>query len=62
MPLPTEKLTKKSSKKAVRAAVSACIRQESADREQDQAIAVCLEDARKHAGTRYIPRKVTIKK
>ena len=62
MPLPTSKLTKTSSKAATRAAISACIRQEiKAGYPQDQALAMCLNDARKHAGSRFIPRKVSVK-
>jgi len=62
MPLPTAKLTKDSSKDAVRAAISACIRMAIKEgRPQDQAIAMCLEDARCNAGSRYVPRQVGVK-
>ena len=62
MPMATSRLTKKSGKAEVRAAVSACIREEMhGGKPQDQATAMCLEDARSHAGSRYIPKRVKVK-
>lgn len=59
MPLPTEKLTKESSKEAVQAAISACIKMARHEgREGAQAVAMCYSSARKHAGSRsYLKEK-----
>ena len=62
MPMATSRLSKASGKAEVRAAVSACISSEvKAGRSHRQAIAMCLEDARSHAGSRYIPKRVKVK-
>jgi len=58
MPLPTEKLTKKSSDDEVRNAISLCIRFARREgREPDQAAAMCYESARKNAGSRPFLKK-----
>jgi len=62
MPLPTSALTKQSGKDVVRKAISDCISQSiSEGRERRQAIAMCLNDARQHAGARFVPRRVRLK-
>jgi len=58
MPMPTSKLSKDSSNLSVlsvRAAISSCLRIES------QYIALCLADAQKHAGSRFLPSNVKVK-
>lgn len=61
MPLPTSSLTKKSGKKAVRNAISRCISQEfGGDRPHKQVLAMCIDDAREHAGSRFIPKRVKV--
>jgi len=51
MPTPVDNLTKKSSDKAIDAAISACIRIERrSGREQNQAVAMCYSMARKKTG------------
>lgn len=58
MPLATSSLIKKSSDDEVRNAISQCIRQARREgRKSDQAVAMCLDDARKHAGNRSFLRK-----
>jgi len=62
MPLATDKLTKSSSKAAVHAAISSTIRAEiKSGILHDQAVAIALSSARKHAGSRYVPSKVKVK-
>lgn len=51
MPTPVDNLSKKSSDKAIDAAISACIRIERrSGREQNQAVKMCYEMARKKTG------------
>jgi len=60
MPLPTSRLNRRSSKKAIDAAVSACISMladEHPDWDNDRRVGACLEDARRHAGSAKVPRK-----
>ena len=64
MPLPTERLDKDSGKEAVRSAVSACISQavKEGGREHRQIVAMCLNSAREHAGARFVPRRVRVRR
>lgn len=51
MPMPTESLTRESTDDEIKAAVDATISQlVSEGRDQDQAIAIALDSARRHAG------------
>lgn len=59
MPLPTDKLTDKSTKGAVQKAISATISMLIKEgRERGQAVAIAYSSARKHAGSRsYLKEK-----
>lgn len=60
MPWPTAKLNKRSSKKAIGEAISACISfvsDEHPDWDNDKVVAACHEDARRHSGSAKVPRK-----
>jgi hypothetical protein len=62
MPLSTEKLNKDSSKEHVRDTVSDCIRMAIKEgRPHDQAVAMCMESARR-SGANVPYKKVKIKK
>ncbi len=55
MPLPTAKLSRRSSKGAIAKAISACISMladEHPDWDNDRRVAACHEDARRHAGSK----------
>ena len=55
MPLATAKLNRRSSKKAIQAAISDCISmlaKEHPDWDNDRRVAVCMSDARRHAGSK----------
>ena len=55
MPLATEKLNRRSSKKAIDDAISRCISQladEHPDWENERRVAACYSDARRHAGSK----------
>ena len=59
MPLPTSRLTRRSSKEAIDSAISACISMlsdEHPDWENDRCVAACISDARRHAGSK-VPKK-----
>ena len=59
MPLPTSKLSRRSSKEAIDEAISACISllaDEHPDWDNDRRVAACISDARRHAGSK-VPRK-----
>lgn len=60
MPLPTEKLTRRSSPEAIQDAISACIEMlhhEHPDWDNDRVVAACISDARRHAGSQKVPKK-----
>lgn len=60
MPLATARLNRRSSKKAIQNAISACISQladEHPDWANDRRVAACHEDARRHAGAAKVPKK-----
>lgn len=60
MPLPTERLNRRSSHKAVQNAISACIEMmhhEHPDWDDDRIEAACYADARRHAGSAKVPKK-----
>ena len=60
MPLPTTKLNRRSSPKAIEDAISACISMladEHPDWDNKRRVAACLEDARRHAGSAKVPRR-----
>lgn len=60
MPLLTSRLNRRSNKKAIDEAVSACIStlsDEHPDWDHDRVVAACLEDARRHAGQAKVPKK-----
>ncbi len=59
MPLATEKINRRSSKKAIDAAISACISQlagEHPEWENKRRVAACMSDARRHAGSSRVPK------
>lgn len=73
MPLPTERLNRRSSKKAIQRAISECVetvmhewketgrignsRPETEEEARKQAAGVCYTDARRHAGAAKVPRQ-----
>ena len=64
MPLATERLDKDSGKEAVRSAISSCISQgmHEGGRELRQVVAMCMNSAREHAGARFVPRRVRVRR
>lgn len=58
MPLPTERLSKKSSDDEVKRAIQRCISlARSEGKEADQAVAMCYSSARENAGSRSFMRR-----
>ena len=60
MPLPTERLNRRSSKKAIDRAIAGChelLHKEHPDWPDERISAACYADARRHAGGAKVPRK-----
>lgn len=60
MPLPTEKLTRRSSKEAIDNAIAQChevLHKEHPDWSDERISAACYADARRHAGAAKVPKK-----